>query len=215
MNEREKAEERKSGAGGSSARRRLAGVTDVLRKVGPVLKWIVFALVVVLVIIFVLRGALQFLAGFTDWARRLLEALRNFWAGLFAGWGGRQAAGGAEEVEEGEVPEPELPFSSFPNPFDTGTAGRWPARQLVRYTFEAVQAWARERDLGRQVGETPLEFSGRVGGEVPALEAELRQLAALFARAAYAREPLPGNTVEVLRRFWERLERVAAAPLSA
>ena len=33
---------------------------------------------------------------------------------------------------------------------------------LVRYTFEAVQAWAAERDLPRRVGETPLEFACNV-----------------------------------------------------
>ena len=74
---------------------------------------------------------------------------------------------------------------------------------------------ARERDLGRQPGETPLEFADRVGGEVPSLEADLRRLAALYARAVYARGGLPSNSVEVLRQFWQRLETVADQPLSA
>ena len=215
MGEHGKDEGQKSGTTGSSAGRRLAGLTDLMRKVAPVLKWIVFGLLLLVVLFFVLRGGLQFLAGFTDWARRLLEALRNFWAGLFAGWGGRKTEAEGQEEEEPAPARPERPFASFANPFDTGAADRWKARELVRYTFAALQAWARERDLGRQDGETPLEFSERVAGEVPALEAELRQLAALYARAAYARGALPGNTVEVVRRFWERLERVAAAPLSA
>ena len=87
--------------------------------------------------------------------------------------------------------------------------------ELIRYTFAAVQAWARERDLGRQPGETPLEFAQRVGMEVPALEADLNRLAVLYARAVYARGGLPGNSVEVLRHFWQRLEAVAEQPLSA
>jgi hypothetical protein len=87
--------------------------------------------------------------------------------------------------------------------------------ELIRYTFAAAQAWARERDLGRQPGETPLEFAGRVGAEVPALEADLHRLAVLYARAVYARGGLPSDSVELLRRFWQRLETVAEQPLSA
>ena len=51
--------------------------------------------------------------------------------------------------------------------------------------------------------------------EVPALETEAAALAALHAQAEYARERLPDNTLEVMRTFWERLERVVEAPLSA
>jgi hypothetical protein len=87
--------------------------------------------------------------------------------------------------------------------------------ELVRYTFAAAQAWARERDLGRQIGETPLEFAGRVGREVPALEADLQRLAVLYARAVYSRGALPGNSGEQLRQFWQRLETVVEQPLSA
>ena len=101
------------------------------------------------------------------------------------------------------------------HPFETGAARRWPPQELVRYTFAAVQAWARERDLGRQAGETALEFVRRVGDEVPALEAELLRIADLYGRAAYARGGLPANTAELLRQFWARLERVVAQPLSA
>ena len=67
----------------------------------------------------------------------------------------------------------------FPNPFDTGSARSWTAQELVRYTFAALQAWARERELGRQVGETAQEFAERVAGEVPPLEEGARRLAGL------------------------------------
>jgi hypothetical protein len=177
-------------SGGSSAARRLASLTEPLRKVAPVLKWVVFGVLALVVVLFVLRGALRFLANFTDWARRLLEAWRNFWARLF---GGRPRAEGERAgagEEGGPRPEPEQPWRDFVNRFEGGLASQRTAQELVRYTFAAVQAWARERDLGRQPGETPEEFAARVGAEVPALEAELRQ-------------------------FWQRLERVAAQPLSA
>jgi uncharacterized protein DUF4129 len=160
----------------------------------------------------VLRSGLRFLANFSDWARRLLDALRNFWANLFGGR--RQTVEEEEQDEQKEETQRERPFASFPNPF-VGGQSDMAVPELIRYTFAAVQAWARERNLGRQLGETPLEFAGRVGAEVPGLEKDLHRLAALYARAVYARGGLPGDSVEVLRRFWERLETVAEQPLSA
>ena len=159
-----------------------------------------------------LRSGLQFLANFSDWARRLLDSLRNFWANLF---GGRQQT--VEEEQPNEKEEEKLreqPFASFRNPF-AGGRNRMAVPELIRYTFAAVQAWARKRDLGRQDGETPQEFAERIGAEVPALENDLDRLAVLFARAVYARGGLPADSLEVLRQFWQRLEAVAEQPLSA
>ncbi|MGH7227226.1 MAG: DUF4129 domain-containing protein [Gemmataceae bacterium] len=171
-----------------------------------------FALIGLAVLFFVLRSGLRFLANFSDWARRLLDALRNFWANLFGGR--RQTV--EEEQPSGQEEERlrERPFASFRNPF-AGGRSRMALPELIRYTFAAVQAWARERDLGRQPGETPLEFAGRIGAEVPALEQDLDRLAVLYARAVYARGGLPADSLEVLRQFWQRLEAVAEQPLSA
>jgi hypothetical protein len=189
-----------------------SAMRNMVSRLAAVLKWIVFALLGLAVLFFVLRSGLQFLANFTDWARRLLDALRNFWANLFGG--GRRTTEEEEQVEQEEQQLRERPFSSFHNPFAGGRIGM-AMPELIRYTFAAVQAWARERDLGRQPGETPLEFAGRVGAEVPALEADLHHLAVLYARAVYARGGLPGDSIDVLRQFWQRLEAVAEQPLSA
>jgi hypothetical protein len=196
----------------SSSKMSPSSVRDVVGKIAPVLKWIVFALLGLAVLFFVLRSGLQFLANFTDWARRLLDAWGNFWANLFGGR--RQTAEEQQRIEQEEQQLRERPFASFANPFAGGRSGM-AVPELIRYTFAAVQAWARERDLGRQPAETPLEFAARVGAEVPALEADLHRLAVLYARAVYARGGLPGDSAAVLRQFWQRLEAVAEQPLSA
>jgi hypothetical protein len=205
-----------SSSSSSPSGKALQRLSQVTSRIAPVLKWIVFAVLIVVVLFFVLRGGLQFLANFTDWARRLLEAWRNFWANLFGGRArkdeGPQGEAGEEAEEQGERA---LPFSAFPNPFETGAARRWSAQELVRYTFAAFGAWARERDLGRLSGETAQEFAERVGEEVPALEAPARRLAGLYARAVYAPGGMPANTAEVVRQFWDKLEAVVAQPLSA
>jgi hypothetical protein len=189
-----------------------SGLRDLMKHVSKGLKWVVFAILGLIVLIFVLKSGLQFLANFTDWARRLLDALRNFWANLFGSW---TVATEEEEVsEEQEERKIERPFASYTNPFLDGRTDM-ALPELIRYTFAAVQAWARERHLGRTPAETPLEFANRVGAEVPALEADLQRLVNLYVRAVYARGPLPGGSVELLRQFWERLETIAEQPLSA
>jgi hypothetical protein len=211
--EKAKDGDKRSGGGSSAPSRLTSGLAHLSRTLGPVLKWVAFAALALAVVFVLLRSGLQFLAGFTEWARRLLDAWNNFWAGLF---GGRRAAKKTEAEQDAEAERAirSVPFSAFPNPFAGGPGGMAPP-ELVKYTFAAFQAWARERDLGRQPGETALELAERVGGELPALEADLRRLAALYARAVYSLGGLPPNTVELMRQFWERLEAVAEQPLSA
>lgn len=180
---------------------------------GTILKWIVFALVAAVVVFYLFKQGLTWLANFTHWARALLNALKAWWAALFGG-SDRQGAAVAEADFESEAPW-ERPFAEFENPFVTGLASRLTPNQVVRYSFEALQAWAREHDLGRKPQETALEFVARVGEEIPSLEAESRGLAGLFGRVAYARANLKAGSLEPVQRFWQRLEAVTEQPLSA
>jgi hypothetical protein len=209
--DKESSERDRSGSR-SSSKLSPSALRDFVGRIAPILKWIVFVIIGLAVLFFVLRSGLQFLANFSDWARRLLDGLRNFWANLF----GERRQTVEEEQARAQEEERlrERPFASFRNPF-AGGRNRMAMPELIRYSFAAAQAWARARDLGRQPGETPLEFAGRVGAEVPALEKDLNRLAVLYARAVYARGGLPADSMEVLRQFWQRLEAVAEQPLSA
>ena len=180
-------------------------LAEALQKVGPWLKWLVFAALAVAVLVALLRGGLGWLANFTDWARRWLEAWRAFWEGLFSAKPEDESESTAFEEA---AADPTVPFSAFADPFLTGKAARLDARELVRYTFQALEAWARERDLGRRPDETAQEFLARLGDELPTLDAEARRLGELHARVEYGRGTLPGGAVETVRRFWERLQRV-------
>jgi hypothetical protein len=180
---------------------------SLLKGLATLLKWIVFAVLALVVAFYVLRAVLKFLANFTTWARDLLAALQK----LFSGWG--QSVAPAEEEVPAERPRPR-PFASYANPF-AGGAGSQSPEELVRYSFEALEAWAWEHGLARQADDTPLEFAERVAEDVPALGADARRLASLYARAAYARGRLPASCVDLVRQFWRRLEAAADAPLSA
>ncbi|MFO0879205.1 MAG: hypothetical protein U0840_17815 [Gemmataceae bacterium] len=207
----EKAQQQAQGASPSSP----SALQQMLQRIGPKVKWIVFAILGVVVVLALLRGGLGFLANFTEWARKLLEAWRNFWANLFGAPGREDAPAASEEENEAEEGPSDEPFSAFANPFDSGKADRLSARALIRYTFRAVEAWAREENLERSASETAMEFLERLAEEVPALEKEARDLADLHGRAEYAASGAPGNTQARLRAFWAKLDRVAVSPLSA
>jgi hypothetical protein len=173
-----------------------------------IVKWIVYILLGLAALWFVLK----FLANFTSWARSLVAALQSLWQSLF-GWTSGATEATTEE-EEKEPPAPR-PFAAFHNPFASGAADGAAPEALVRYSFEALQAFAFEHGLARQPDETPLEFTDRLGGELPALEADARRLAALYARAAYARGRLAEAAKDTVRQFWQALEAAPARPVSA
>jgi hypothetical protein len=181
-----------------------------LGKLGVVLKWVIFTLLALVALFLILRSGLNFLANFTNWARRLLDAFHAWWEGLF----GRDESESEEESEETvRLPTPR-PFASFTNPFLDGRAEQLSPDALTRYSFEALQAWAWEQGVGRRRAETPLEFAERLGTDRPRMETEIRSLAGLYARLAYARSSLTPACLGLLKQFWQRLEAIEEKPLS-
>lgn len=169
------------------------------------LKWIVYLILGVggLILAFRLFMAfLKFLSNFTAWAKRLLASLEAWWQGLWNLWPGATTSEEASESEEAAPPP--RPFASYLNPFAGGAQGS-PA-ELVRYSFQALEAFAREHGHERHVGETPLEFAERLSEELPPLETNVRRLSLLYSRLAYARGQLPLSTTDAVREFWTALE---------
>jgi hypothetical protein len=181
-------------------------------KLAAILKWVVIAIFALVFAFFVIRALLRFLANFTGWAQRLLDAMAALWQALW-----RRRPSESQAGAEAEAPRPKrpAPFQSFRNPFLSGQAEKMPVTELVRYSFEALEAWAWERDLPRQPGETPLEFAERITQEVPAMEAEVRELTGYYAGLAYARLALTDECRKSLRQFWLQLTEVVERPLSA
>ena len=174
----------------------------------------VFAVLALAVAFYLFRNGLKHLANFSQWARRLLAALDAFWQRLF-GWLTPRTDKTETSDEPETIPAPPLPFSSFANPFRNGAASGQSPEELVRYSFEALEAWGREHELERYAEETPLEYARRVSQATPGLENEVNQLAGLYARAAYARGRLSNSSLPAIQKFWDRLESLTEAPLSA
>jgi hypothetical protein len=131
--------------------------------------------------------------------RDLLAGFRSFWDRLF---GGRKLAEAAE-AERGP-PRPRQ-LADFADPFATGMAGRLSSDQLVRYLFEAVEAWARENSCPREPEQTPHEFARSIGRRNPALGQLASCLADLYCEAAYAPGRLAITNLQPLQELWREL----------
>lgn len=171
----------------------------LLATLAPFVKWIIYGLLAAVVLFMVV----------CYWSR-VAEILRQLWAELLSMFGFKQepAAGGEVEVG-GPAPLRRLPFSAFDDPFMSGVAGRMPAAHLIRYTFDALEAWAREQVVERSPEQTPLEFAQELGRRVPALAKEVTQTAQLYDQIAYARQSPSKESVEVLERMWRKMQVAA------
>ncbi len=135
--------------------------------------------------------------------RNFLQELAEWWRSL---WGGKQiAAVAAEGPLEIRVPPPA--FATFANPFASGTAGRMSPEELVRYSFSAFEAWSGEHGCPHEPDQTPHELVREVARLNAHIAADARNLAELYARAAFARGQLPANASAQLESLWRQMTR--------
>jgi hypothetical protein len=164
-----------------------------------ILKWLFYLALIVAVAYFGWRSRAALAQAWRDF----LETLRAFWASLFGPKGGpKQAAAGEAASEAKAAPRP---FADYADPFAAGWAERWPPDELIRYSFAALEAWAREHGCPRGPEQTPHEFANNVGDRSNRLKSHCRKMADLYSRAAYASGTLPPTSAASLREFWQQL----------
>ena len=165
---------------------------------GRLIRYAFYAILIVLTVVGLWRGREEIV----KWLGGLIDAIRRFWAGLFGG----KPKPSDDEFVESTSPEqrPPRPFAAFADPFASGAERPGP-EELVRYSFEALEAWAQEHDCARQPDQTPHEFASLVGKEAPELARDAQVLAELYSRAAYAPGTLSAASTEPLSRLWAGL----------
>jgi hypothetical protein len=185
---------------------------NFVKKVLVLLKWLVFIALGLVVLAFLFRNGLKYLANFMPGARRLLARLNDWWERLWERLWRKRSAIERLPAPVVEAKPVRRPFTSFVNPFASGAADSRPLEELIAYSFAALEAWAADRNHARQAHETALEFASRLSNTFPSLEGEAQKLAVLVARLAYANGVLPVNARNVLDRVWDRLTTTMPAP---
>jgi hypothetical protein len=167
-------------------------------------KWIFYGTLAVVAIVWLWMSRDRL----ASWLNQFIQAILDFWHRLFGGSGGE---GGDGADERGGARSARRRFADFADPFVAGTAGSYRPEELVRYTFEAVEAWARDRGHPRELEQTPHEFARSLAEHAPTLVGEAAQLADLYCHAAYAPSTLPAAAVAGLSRLWQGLSRESSA----
>jgi Domain of unknown function (DUF4129) len=164
--------------------------------IGDALKWIVYGLFALVALFLLIRNWSSLVAAL----KQILHELADLWANLF-------------ERSRGEIPSAARDkgaararrFSAFENPFASGAANRMTTEELVRYSFEALQAWALEFGLPRQTQQTPIEFARVVGESFPEIASDALQVAQLYSMIAYAGSRQTPDSAGILERLWRAM----------
>ena len=138
--------------------------------------------------------------------REIIEQIREFLGRLFGGRSAKPANETDDETVKASGP-PARAFASFADPFAIGKARSMPADEVVRYTFEAFEAWAREHGFPRSPDQTPMELIRQAIPKQSPLQTEARQLARLYNEAAYAPGSVSAAEVDGLATFWALLRQ--------
>ncbi len=170
------------------------------------LKWAFYALIVLTAAYFLWRFRVEVLAAI----REFLAALRDFWNGM---WGIKRTGPARKDVEVSRLELPPVPFSTYTDPFASGIASQYSLEELVRYSFEAFEAWSREHGCPRAPDQTPHELARRVGRANAQIAPDARNLAELYARAAYANTELSPSASHQLQHLWQQMRATTANSL--
>ena len=197
----------------TSSPRPSTSLSDLVPRFGGltgILKLLFYAIITLVLLFLVWQNRERIAAAIRD----LIRQIRQFLAQLFGGARAKPTSDVDGETQKSKSP-PLRPFASYADPFASGQMHSMPADEVVRYTFEAFEAWARERGHPRSPDQTPLELIRRaVPAESPLLT-EAHLLAKLYNEAAYAPKNVSTSSVEQLAQLWTLMRQSQQTPVES
>jgi hypothetical protein len=167
---------------------------SLAENVGALFKWLIYGAVACAVLYMAYR----------NWPA-VVSFFRNLWAELLGIFGRKPAHAVADDKAAEEAVASARPFSAFRDPFRSGSAASSSPGELVRYTFEALQAWAFENNCGRTPDQTPMEFGQRLQSRQLKISNEAHEVSLLYAQVAYGGFRPDDSSVATLQKLWRKL----------
>jgi hypothetical protein len=134
------------------------------------------------------------------------QELLRLWQEIFA----RERKVGEQKLaqpDQRSLPDQEIvSFDQFRDPFRSGAVERWQPRETIAYTFQALESWAWESGLERDLDETPFEFAAELAGLQSELGMEAKFLAELHGRCHYGLGGVAPAEVRRLERLWRLMQ---------
>lgn len=145
------------------------------------------------------RHRRQLLSALAD----LVRSLRELLARLF---GGRPTAVVEQAEPEAKTAGPaRRPFRDYHDPFASGASRQASPAELVRYTFEAFEAWSADRGHPRTPDETPHELIRTAVEPRTPMFTEAERLVRLYGQLAYAGGTVSRESAQKLRSLWQMM----------
>ncbi|MEX2171588.1 MAG: DUF4129 domain-containing protein [Pirellulales bacterium] len=175
---------------------RLPELSFSLGGLSGIVKLVLYVLGGLLIAYFAWKHRHALLQGFRD----LIQQLRELFARLF---GGQPTS--AAVAEDTPAAPPRKRFTDFRDPFASGMHKRLPPEELVRYTFEAFEAWAGDRGAPRTPDRTPTELlHAALPPQTPMFTAA-RRMVRLYSEVAYASGEVERSAAEELSELWRMM----------
>lgn len=134
--------------------------------------------------------------------QKFLAEWHAFWAGL----GSKKSDAQAGVAEPTPLPPPRKRFTEFANPFSSLGRSMSP-EALIRYLFNALEAWGADRGLPRKSEQTPQEYVEQLATKFPSLAQGLYLLGDLYSQVAYAKGASADNArLTILGKLWQQLQ---------
>jgi hypothetical protein len=166
---------------------------------GVLFKWITIAILIGVVAYYAMNHR--------DELVKLWREFLKWWNGL---WGIRDDDT-LPDVEQSQANRPtRRAFASFANPFRRG--GKLELAEIIRYTFDAMEAWGAERGLERKGETTAEEYVRALGALLPKNKEDLAGFSNAYTRLAYAGNRPVSLDPAVIQRIWQSMEQQVSAP---
>lgn len=159
---------------------------------------------------FVFYGVGLLLIGYLVWKYRksLVQAAVDIWRDfrkLLARLFGRHEGPSAVAADAASLQGAVRPrrFSEFRDPFVSGRHQHFSPDELLRYTFEAFEAWARDRGCPRSPDRTPREFVQSTVAPQTRMYEEAQRMVRMYNELAYAGGTISRDAAQGLQVMWK------------
>lgn len=140
--------------------------------------------------------------------RQLIEDIRNFWEKLFRKQKPANTRAEQRRSTESESSKPARPFSTFNDPFQNNSFREMSQVELIRYSFEALEAWGRDHSITREDNQTPHEYVMELVKQEQSVAKSAKPLADYYCAAAFSRDANIDQSVPSdLKKLWEKLSQ--------
>ena len=190
----------------SSSKSQSPNPANIVARVFSMLKYIMIGLILLALVVITIM-----------YRKEIMAALKSFWEQLMALFSGKPKPDedSGNTLDELATAERFPAFAEFTNPFQTSASRNWEPDKIVNYSFAALQAWARERDIPRQTDQTAIQFGEIITAKYQQASDVIDDGIQLYCRINYAGKNASPGDLPSMEKLWRFMNTAPLAEPSA